>query len=81
MARNTDVRDILPEDAYDAADPFGERLRIVEAMCASWAIDTRQNRELRRGAIMRTLDKINDEALSFFDRVTAAHALMRDTDG
>jgi len=81
MARNTDVRDLLPEDAYDGDDPFPERLRIAEAMCASWAADSDPtSRAARRGAILRVLDRLNDEALSFYDRLTAAHTRMREED-
>lgn len=71
MAEPQEVRDLLPEDAYDGNDPFEERMRVAERAVESvLAADADDEERLRRlPAIRRMIDKLLDEATAFDDRV------------
>jgi hypothetical protein len=50
---------------------------VVERAVASYLTDTREGRAPRRRALLALLDKLNDESLSYLDRLTAVHERMR----
>lgn len=52
------IGDHDPEDAYDAGDPLGERLRVIGRIVDDLRHSTDQRRELRRADALRLLDNI-----------------------
>lgn len=75
------VGDLLPEDAYDAGDPFDVRLRIIDRLVADLVDhpDAPFHSARRRLAINKLAD-LNDEALGFLDRLTIIHDRLGDED-
>jgi len=65
--------DLLPEDAYDAGDPFHERLDVLERAIKSYILNPDP---IRRRPLLNLLDKLQDESLIFIDRLTEARAEM-----
>jgi hypothetical protein len=72
MADPVQVRDLLPEDAYDGDDPFDVRLDTMERVVQSINDDDDiASRTIRRTVALRTLDRLGDEVLVLVDRVAA----------
>jgi hypothetical protein len=71
------ANDLLPEDSYDAGDPFDIRLTVLEHAIKSYLVDESSNRDFRRRSLMNLLDKISDESLAFIDRLTEARAQLK----
>jgi hypothetical protein len=78
MAEPTQVRDLLPEDAYDGDDPFDIRLSVAERAVESWVDDNAEGRDQRLVGLLRLLDKLQDEIQQGLDRLTVARSKMRD---
>ena len=73
--------DLLPEDAYDAGDPFELRLEVVERWVVSaLGEDDAKSRRLRLRLALQALDALSSESLGFIDRVSDARDRARGGD-
>ena len=75
------VRDLLPEDAYDAGDPLELRLELLERWIISLLEepDDATRRARARGA-SNVLDRISDQIAALDDRIDAARSKIRAAD-
>ena len=70
-------RDLLPEDAYDAGDPLGDRIRLAGRIVNDVLADPDTgSRTRRRRDVLQLLDRLGDEVLTLMDLVSEARARM-----